>query len=349
MVRVGVIGEDYGATGKGLYAVELANALFNLNQDVKLFVRGTVNLDKVFVIKVPTPWTPRIRILAGLSYYIPLTFFIRKNIKKYKLDILHAYDEKTGAFCLTAEKPLVVTVHDIYPLSYKFPFNFLFNKIFMLLKKSDAIIVVSKHVASQLLSKFPFLKNKIFVVYNGVRLDKFFPPKKRGENISIGVLGNLDFELINIFWKIRKKYGEFVRIYIAGRGTDKFSYLRNTKGFIFKGFLPESKVPAYYRSLDIFVYKTIKEGFGLIPLEAMASGCAVVCSNVASLPEVVGNGGILVNNKKEEFYKALVTLIENERLRYKLQKRARRRAENFSWKKTAKETTKVYEYIINRF
>ncbi len=112
------------------------------------------------------------------------------------------------------------------------------------------------------------------------------------------------------------------------------------------GFIPESDLPALFSACLAFVYPTFYEGFGLPPLEAMACGAPVVASRVASLPEVVGRAGILVEpGRVEDMARALANLAQDRELAAELGRRGRERAAQFSWQKTAQRTLEVYREV----
>jgi len=112
------------------------------------------------------------------------------------------------------------------------------------------------------------------------------------------------------------------------------------------GFVEEADLPALFASCLAFVYPTLYEGFGLPPLEAMACGAPVVVSRVASLPEVVGRAGILVEpGRVDEMAAALASLARDRELARELGRRGRERAAGFSWQKTAQRTLEVYREV----
>jgi glycosyltransferase involved in cell wall biosynthesis len=112
---------------------------------------------------------------------------------------------------------------------------------------------------------------------------------------------------------------------------------------IFLGYIPDNELPAIYNAADLFVYPSYYEGFGLPPLEAMASGCPVISSNVSSLPEVIGGAGILINpDNINELFSSILTLISNQDLRREYIEKGLDRAKQFSWERTAQETLRVY-------
>ena len=117
---------------------------------------------------------------------------------------------------------------------------------------------------------------------------------------------------------------------------------------IFPGFVSDEDLPYIYNQAAIFIYPSLYEGFGLPPLEAMACGTPSICSNISSMPEVVGKAGILINpNDEEEINQAIKKLILKPILRKKLALAGLKQAKKFSWKKTAKETLKVFKAIIH--
>ena len=113
---------------------------------------------------------------------------------------------------------------------------------------------------------------------------------------------------------------------------------------IFTGYVPEADLPALYSGALCFAYPSYFEGFGLPPLEAMACGAPVVAADRTSLPEVVGDAGLLVNPfDVREIADAIARLIDDAPLRATLAKRGTERAARFDWRETARLTLEVYK------
>ena len=113
------------------------------------------------------------------------------------------------------------------------------------------------------------------------------------------------------------------------------------------GFVRDDDLPGLYRLATVFAYPSLHEGFGIPPLEAMASGVPVVSSAVSSLPEVVGDAGLLVDPRStEELAEALGSVFQDERLRQDLAAKGRLRAQQFSWEDVARRTATVYERVV---
>jgi glycosyltransferase involved in cell wall biosynthesis len=123
--------------------------------------------------------------------------------------------------------------------------------------------------------------------------------------------------------------------------------LRNN--VIFLGYVDDGNLPALYNLADLFVYPSIYEGFGLPVLEAMACGIPVITSNVSSLPEVAGDAAVLVDPYNvKELAGAMKHVLTNASLRKQVINKGFQQAKNFSWKKCARETLKVYEEVYDK-
>lgn len=115
----------------------------------------------------------------------------------------------------------------------------------------------------------------------------------------------------------------------------------------FSGFVKESDKPAFYRGAVAFLFPSLYEGFGLPPLEALACGTPVVGSDVASLPEVVGDGGVLLSPcDAEGMASAVIRLASDESYRAAMSRRALDQAARFSWNRTAGATWQTYRDIL---
>jgi glycosyltransferase involved in cell wall biosynthesis len=111
---------------------------------------------------------------------------------------------------------------------------------------------------------------------------------------------------------------------------------------IFTGYMEDNDLRALYALAKVFVFPSLYEGFGIPPLEAMASGCPVVSSNVASLPEVVGQGGLLIDPSNAlKIADAVCSLLEDEQARQMMIERGRIQSEKFCWEASAKIALEV--------
>jgi glycosyltransferase involved in cell wall biosynthesis len=118
---------------------------------------------------------------------------------------------------------------------------------------------------------------------------------------------------------------------------------------VFTGWVPEEDKPALYSGTRALVFPSLYEGFGLPPLEALACGTPVIASNRGSLPEIVGDGGLLLEpDDVEGLATAMGKLLSDDKLRKDLREKGLAHAARFSWEKTARETLAVYREIKGR-
>jgi glycosyltransferase involved in cell wall biosynthesis len=115
----------------------------------------------------------------------------------------------------------------------------------------------------------------------------------------------------------------------------------------FIGWVPDEDKPALYSEATLFVFPSLYEGFGLPPLEAMSCGTTVITSNRGSLPEVVGDGAMLVDPQEaDDLTRAMNALLRDEVQRKELSAKGLQRARVFSWKKTATQTMEIYKSAV---
>jgi len=116
----------------------------------------------------------------------------------------------------------------------------------------------------------------------------------------------------------------------------------------FLGYVSDEQLHSLYNKATLFIYPSLFEGFGLTILEAMASGCPVVTSNISSLPEVAGDAALLVDpHNVDGVAVAIETICNDHSYGDELKQKGRERAKLFSWKNCAKETSAIYDDLIS--
>lgn len=135
---------------------------------------------------------------------------------------------------------------------------------------------------------------------------------------------------------------------IAGHWDERYALVIKNQGANVKIIrnVDEVDLPALYGGAMLFVFPSQYEGFGLPPLEAMACGTPVACSNIPSLREVIGDAGIFFDLNVDAMQKALEYLLNNPGLREELRERGFTRATQFSWERTARVTFQVYQDVV---
>ncbi len=183
-------------------------------------------------------------------------------------------------------------------------------------KKTDFIIADSENTKKDIINYLKIPEEKIRVIYlaadekykflnNNIGLKEELKSNYNIDSPFILYVGTVELRknlplLIKSFYELKKRGIPHKLILIGARnfGFNKIlrlvNELRLIDEVIFTGFVPEEDLVKFYNTADIFVYPSLYEGFGLPPLEAMACGCPVITSNSSSLPEVVGDSGIMV-------------------------------------------------------
>ncbi|MDX1373020.1 MAG: glycosyltransferase family 1 protein, partial [Nitrososphaeraceae archaeon] len=269
---------------------------------------------------------------------------------------------------LSQKTKRVVTFHDLsflhHPQFFSFDRN-LWNNFQMnpraQAKKADKIIAISNSTANDLVEKYEVSESKIKVIHSGV-LEKF--KVLDGDEINrvrhkyglpekfIFYLGTIEPRknisgIIDAFEILKRDFGfEDHFLVIAGsRGwlyKDIFRKMRQAQfGEYIKyiDVVDDDDRPGLYNAAELLVYPSFFEGFGFQPLEAMACGTPVVASDNSSIPEVVHDAALLIDPYNiKEIYLAMKNILLDEKLKDRLIKKGFKRAENFSWNKTAAET-----------
>ncbi len=236
-----------------------------------------------------------------------------------------------------------------------------------ILRRADAIICVSESLRRDLLRAIEIPTGKVHVVYNGVDHSRFYPryrPEARQRAAHLlgieppYVLALATDEprknLRTLLHAYARLPADAPRLALAGAGRwgrgpiyDMVKEAGIEKRVRFTGYVPDAILPDLYAGARCFVFPSLYEGFGLPVLEAMACGAPVVAGNRTSIPEVAGDGAVLVDpTNVAQMAEAIYRIISNKHYRDELRARALGQASNFSWERTAVKTHKVYESLL---
>jgi glycosyltransferase involved in cell wall biosynthesis len=270
----------------------------------------------------------------------------------------------------------VVTIHDCIHLRFpqylpnRVAYAYARGSLWVATHRSDRVLTVSEASKRDILRYFRIPDQKIDVIYNAI--DERFGQAPRPEEIErvreryqldgpfVLYAGNIKphknlERLIEAFHSLRRD-GEFenVRLLIIGDEISKYATLRRAvhrhklhKYVRFFGFVPDETLACLYRLASLFVFPSLYEGFGLPPLEAMASGTPVVTSNVSSLPEVVGDAALLIDPyEPESIADAMRRVLSDPALRDSLRERGFARAREFSWDRSIRRVRQIYDEVV---
>ncbi|MBP2032350.1 glycosyltransferase involved in cell wall biosynthesis [Clostridium algifaecis] len=301
------------------------------------------------------------------QYYFP------ENLKEENIDIYHVPQNGIGiSENITCKK--VITVHDLIPYimpetvgrSYLTKF---IKEMPRIINMADAIITVSEYSKKDILKFFPINKNKIFVTPLAAD-EKYKPLDKEICKNKIKSTYNIDkpfilyvggfsprknvTSLIEAFSRIHKNLNKDYDLVIVGSSKDDLEKLKEFSSKLhieenirFTGFIKDDLLPVFYSGCDLFVYPSLYEGFGLPPLEAMSCGTPVITSNISSIPEVVGDGAILIDPKNiVSLMYSIESILNDDTIRNELSLKALNRSHLFSWENTCEKTIKIYNKIL---
>ena len=211
--------------------------------------------------------------------------------------------------------------------------------------------------------------DKISVIYPGVDTTLYYPKPDRSIVSQYNITDN-DFVIMYLgseeprknialilkaISHLKKTLPDVKLLKVGGAqmGGNRRSILQLIKNLhlenevIFAGQVAESDLPKYYNAADLFVFPSYYEGFGLPPLEAMACGCPVIVADRTSLPEVVGDAGLLIDPDDEQAFAGAMALLQSDPEKRKaLISRGLEQASKFSWDVSARQTMGVYKRIM---
>jgi glycosyltransferase involved in cell wall biosynthesis len=299
---------------------------------------------------------------------------IPKMARDAKVDILHqpCFSTPVGY-----NGKVVVTIHDLISVFFGHNIPFWSRQFFakwmpFTYRYADHLIAVSEHTKKDAMKVLGIPEDKITVIHEAAdekyrviedkaTIANVRKKYKLGDEpfiLHVGTLEprkNLPF-LVTAFAMAREKYGIKAKLVITGKKgwyyEGLFTLVDDLKlhdEVIFTGYVEDEDIPAIYNAATIFAFPSHYEGFGLPPLEAMASGTPVISSNTSSMPEVIGEAGILLPPKDESAWaEALNTLLTDKKLWETNRKKGLEQAKRFSWKRCAQETIAVYEKVAKQ-
>jgi len=311
--------------------------------------------------------------------YVPCAYEIKRHLEQWcfnsglksiKPDVYH----EPNFLAFSFDGPSVITVHDLswlrYPEMHPVGRVRTFNKYFEKgLRRASRIITDSAFVKNELIDVFGVNPKIIHPVYLGV--DDLFVP--RGASDTASVLSELSLSHGQYFLAVgtlepRKNLGlvldayaslpsslrdQFPLVIVGMKGWNTADLERKlgamvASGHVRKlGYLSRDDLAVVMAGATAMVYPSVYEGFGLPPLEAMSSAVPVIATNVSSIPEVVGDSGLLIDPADVDgLVECMIRLGEDDMLRTALANKALARSMQFSWDRCADQTVAVYRAAV---
>lgn len=292
-----------------------------------------------------------------------------------RLDLLHC---PVNVRPLASPCPTIITIHDLIFLRYPQNFHpakqrYLSTMTGWSARHAAHVITVSEATRRDVIDLLGVDPDRVTTVHNGVG-GQFKPVEESRRTAFIrdkGLTGRAVLyvgtleprknitTLLHAFHAISDDPAlEDVTLIIGGsKGWyyDEIFHTAKQLGLLsggrvrFLGRVPDEELPLWYNIASVFAYPSVYEGFGLPPLEAMACGAPVITSNRSSLPEVVGDAGVLLDPEDVWAWAgALRQLLSDEQAAEKLRELGPRQAGKFGWERAARETAAIYGRVMNR-
>jgi glycosyltransferase involved in cell wall biosynthesis len=265
----------------------------------------------------------------------------------------------------------VVTIHDCIHLMFpqylpnRLSLAYARTSISLAARRATRVLTVSESSKRDILRFVDVPPDNIDVIYNSYD-ERFGVEPKEEDVVRVRERYQLDEQfvlyagnvkphknlkrLIDAFHLVRKRGLDHLKLVLIGDEISKYTALRRAvhqhqlhKYVRFLGYLPEETLAVMYRLAGVFVFPSLYEGFGLPPLEAMASGTPVVTSNVSSLPEVAGDAALLVDPyDPQAIADGIYHVLTDERLRRDMVLKGIARAGQFSWEQSVRRVRAIY-------
>ena len=370
-MKIGLVSPyDYSFPGGVVNHISyLAHHFIRLGHEVKIIAPCLRDGTQYFEEEVTAVGRPFPILYGGSVARVPLSPWlpaqVGKILDKEKFDILHLHEPFAPMLCVSAllksESINVGTFHACHTKSRTYRVSKPVLKRW--LPKLHGKIAVSKP-ALDFVSRY--LPGDYRIIPNGIDTEHFSPDVPQLEEFADGKLNilfvgrlekrkGLDY-LLQACGKVKKQFHDF-RLIVVGPGTrlrnryEKLVKELNLDNVVFTGLVTSAELPKYYRSADIFCAPaTGGESFGIVLLEAMASGKSVVASNIEGYASVLNNGeeGLLVSPRDEEaLAQALLTLLDDKSLRQRMGAKGRVKAEKYSWPNIAQKVLDYYTTLLS--
>jgi glycosyltransferase involved in cell wall biosynthesis len=222
---------------------------------------------------------------------------------------------------------------------------------------ADRIICISENTKRDLLERYPVSEGKVVVTYLASEIDASlsYGPESVPEHPYYLYVGSRsrykNFDgLLRAFASAVSSRANLTLCVVGSQFTQteekliaELDLAENVEHY---GYATDTQLAKLYRCSRALVYPSLYEGFGIPPLEAMSCGTVAVVSNASSLPEVVGDAGVLFDPaSRDELADILITLADDESRRQELIAKGRLRAAQFSWEETTAQTVEIYRAL----
>lgn len=303
------------------------------------------------------------KIVSSAKFSLKSQIEIPYALKKISPDLFHAPSIDVPFFC---PFPSVMTIHDLIPfvfpeyypkyaLLYLPLLRFAAARARIILVPSESTLKDVNRILGTPLDKIrviPDAADAVFTCKKSARDEDILEKLNLPEKFFLTVANPRPHKNLAALLKALTFFKDKECVLaVVGEISNKDRVLINElnieRNIRLLGHITDESMAAAYRAATAFVFPSFYEGFGLPVLEAFASGCPVICSDTSSLPEIAGDGALLINPKDiKQIAEAMEKILSNCSMREQLSARALNRAGIFSWRKTAELTLKAYEEAL---
>lgn len=275
---------------------------------------------------------------------------------------------------ISLSKPFILTIHDasLFLHRHFHPMARLLSirlTLPYLAHRASAIITVSNHARDDLIRIMNLKPEKVFVTHEAA--SEQFRPVTDNETLEhlrhkyhlpesyILYVGTLEsrknlVRLVRAFSELHKKGFSHQLVVVGATGWKASNIFREIEDLsledkiIMPGYIPKPDLPGILSMSELFVFPSLFEGFGLPPLEAMSCGTPVIASNRSSMPEICGDAAHYIDPEDEQSIIAgMAEILGDKEYHQEMRRRGLERARQFSWRKTARETSEIYRWVLN--
>ena len=321
-------------------------------------------INDIAIRRIEYPQVGTTRLVDGAVKRTIYPFIVKKEIKKNSIKHITNQDL---AFLLNLIdlRPSIVTCYDLIPVAYYHNNSMYWRMNLKGMQKADHIITISEFSKKEIIRLTGYPADRISVIYPGVDTERYFPRHNRTVLEQYGIAPedpvimytgseeprkNLSLVLRALAHLKKEMPGiKFLKVGSPQMGGDRKSLenlitdLGLVDNVIFTGQVSEESLPLFFNAADLFVFPSYYEGFGLPPLEAMACGCPVIAADTTSLPEVVGDAGILIRpDDLDGITAAIHRMIIDSQLKNSMIANGLGQIKKFSWEVAADKTENVY-------
>jgi glycosyltransferase involved in cell wall biosynthesis len=363
-VNAAIVGER--PTGLGAYALELVRCLDRLGERLLVFSSRPDLVDARHAVLRPAPAgaRPERGARGHLRRLLWVQTGLRVALRRAPAVLLL---NLTPEGILGSRLPQVTVLHDVLPLRFPAEYprqqHYFRHYVPAVLRASRAVVVSSESTRRDVLELYGLPDARLHVVSPGVDVDRFAPASRpaASEGLPYALyVGNVMphknlLRLVDAF--AANARGDGRRLLLRGWGRPPHvAALRARIGAAgieaqvdWQPYALAEELPRLYQGARMLLLPSLREGFGLTALEAMASGTPVITSNASSLPEVVGDAGLLVDPQETgALARAIDRLFRDDALVGELRARGLRRARTFSWEKTGRAVRAIIDRVMDR-